>query len=349
MAENSVYCFKNETYASALFANLNALRKNGVLYDVILVSSDRVEFPVHRVVLSAGCTYFDVLLNINMVEQKQTHVHLKTVPSSSLSKVLEYLYTGVLRVTKDSVTDLIFTSSMFLLFNLTEYCWHVFVETLDMKNCISRKILADNISSVEVGKSVTSFILKNFVNLDSQSLAECPLQILSDVLSCEKLCANNELEVLGVLLRWLLVRGFDHVNASLDRIVGELLSLVRFKFICLTKEELMVFLQSCNLSKNSWLWNEVFGRCENKLPNRHDEERLSYKKVDVVMVVGGHGELSVLKEVCGYVPSTEQWFQVAPMHHARRRLVKLVRLDLYLALDIRDSNKYSSPTQRENM
>ena len=322
MGDRMEFCFQNESYSNAFSAQLNALRRSGVFCDVVLISSDGSEFPVHRVVLTAGCMYFNVLFNINMVEKQQTRVHLKTVSSSALSEVLDYVYTGSLCVTKDSVAELILTSSMLLLFDLTQYCWNVFVETLDLRNCISRKLFADSISSASIKQTVTSFVLKNFAKLDSEMLAECPASILRELLSREELVVDCELEVLGVLLKWLVAyRFFFNQDNEDPNICEELLSLVRFKYISLNSEELTAFLQSFALSRHPWLWNAVFERMERN--SGSSEARLSYRQVDVVMVVGGHGESSVLNQVGVYVPSNDEWFSLAAMHHPRRRFVGL--------------------------
>ena len=321
------FCFQNETYSNEFTAQLNTLRKSGVFCDVVLISSDGVDFPVHRAVLAAGCIYFNVLFNINMVEKQQTKVHLKTISSSALRKVLDYIYTGSLRVTKDSVSELLPASSMFLMFELTEYCWDIFVKTLDLNNCISRKIFADSIGSASIAKTVTSFVLKNFVNLDSKSLADCPVSILRKVLSCEELVVDSEMEVLSILLKWFVSCSFGFKQedeilegvSKISKLCKELLSLVRFKFIALDRKELTVFLQSFALSKHHWLRDAVLERFETK--SGSTEARLSYKEVDVVLVVGGQGEYSVLNQVYVYVPSIDQWVGISSMHHPRKRSV----------------------------
>ena len=321
------FCFQNKTYSNEFSAQLNTLRKSGVFCDVVLISSDGVEFPVHRAVLAAGCVYFNVLFNINMVEKQQTRVHLKTISSSALRKVLEYIYTGSLRLNNDCVSELLLASSMLLMFELTDYCWDIFVKTLDLKNCISRKILADTISSESIAKTVTSFVLKNFVNLDSESLADCPVSILREILSCKELVVGSEVEVLGILLKWLfscslgLKQENEMLNedSNISKLCKELLSLVRFKFIALDRKELIVFLQSFSLSKHPWLRDAVLARFETK--SGSTESRLSYKEVDVVVVVGGQGEYSVLNQVHVYVPPIDQWVGISSMHHPRKRLV----------------------------
>jgi hypothetical protein len=324
------FFFKNKTFSNKFSAQLNSLRKSGVFCDVVLISSDGMEFPVHRAVLAAGCMYFNVLFNINMVEKQQTTIHLKMTSSSALSKVLDYIYTGSLRLTKDSVAELLFTSSMLLLFELSEYCWDVFVKTLDVKNCVSRKVLADSTSSPSIAKTVTSFVLKNFVHLDSESLAECPVSILREVLSCEELMVGSELQVLDILLKWLISCRLDeedgmlHKDPNASKLCEELLSLVRFKCISMDRNEFTTFLQSFALSKDSWLWNAVLEKFDTKSGSA--EARLSYEEVDVVLVIGGQSECLVSNQVCVYVPSRDQWLGISSMHQPRKRLVILTCL-----------------------
>ena len=315
MQESVEYCFKKKTFSNEFFAQLNELRKTGIFCDIILTSSDGEQFPVHRVVLAAGCMYFNMLFSTNMVEKQQTIVSFETVPSSALREILEYIYTGSVRVKKDSLPELIFASSMFLLFDLAEYCWDVFVQILDLRNCISRKILADSIGTTSIAKKVTNFVLSNFVKIDFTSLASCPVTILHEVLASEELIVCRELEALDVLLKWFTSQD----DAVEETVCDELLPLVRFKFIPLSREELVAFLQSFALSENSLIWNAVFERFQTN--SGGTEARRSYRNVDVVIVAGGQGESSVLIQVRVYVPATDQWFEIVPLHLPRRRLV----------------------------
>lgn len=315
------YCFKNASYFNEFFTQLNTLRINDVFCDVVLVSSDGVEFPVHRIVLGAGCMYFNVLFNINMAEKQQTRVHLKTVPSTALAEVLNYLYTGSLRVTKDSVAELIYTSSLFLLLDLTEYCWDVFVKTLDVKNCIARKILADSVSSCLIARTVTNFVFKNFSSLESDTLASCPASMLRRLLASDELVVRSEFEVLNCLLKWFNGRYFiNSIHEKGFQIVNlweELLKLVRFKFISSSQNEFVALLQSYGLSKHPWFQNTILEKFKSN--SGCPEARLSYRNVEVIIAVGGQGESSILNEVSAYIPERDHWVEITPMQYPRRR------------------------------
>ena len=321
MEEENVeyYCYRNETCTNEFFTQLNTLRKSGLYCDVILVSCDGMEFPVHRVVLAAGCMYFHILFNTNIERKQQTRVTLKTVSSSALSELLDYVYTGALRVSKDTVIDLIFASSMFLFLDLTEYCWTIYVKTLDLSNCILRKVLAESISSASIVKTVSGFVLANFVKLSSDDLVECPERVLREMLSSEELVVDSELDVLRVFLKWFTASSLDQQNLTAveKRCCEELLDFVRFKFISLNKQEIGDYLQSFGIKQYSWLFKSVLERCERR--SGLAEARFWYREMNVVMVVGGQGEMAVLNEVCAFVPGTGQCCRLSAMHHPRRR------------------------------
>ncbi|XP_028407730.1 kelch-like protein 20 [Dendronephthya gigantea] len=257
-----------------------------------------------------------------MTEKQQTKVHLKTVPSTALAEVLDYLYTGSLRVTKNSVAELIFTSSLFLLLDLTEYCWEVFVKTLDVKNCIARKILADSVSSGSIARTVTNFVLQNFANLDSETLTSCPAAVLRMVLASEDLIVSSELEVLRCLLKWLNGQHFlNSIHEKDFQVVNlwlceELLKLVRFKFISLSEDEFVALLQSYGLSEHHWFQNTILEKF--KTNSGCSEARLSYRNVEVIIAVGGQGESSILNEVSAYILDRDHWFEITPMQYPRR-------------------------------
>lgn len=311
MTSRLEYLYKSTKYVHDFSTKLNAQRLTSSFCDVVLVV-EGVEFPAHRSVLAAGSDYFDVMFNINMAESTQSRIHMSGISSVALSKVLDYMYTGTLHITEDSIVDLIFLSSLLMLFDVAECCWEYFLKTLDVQNCIERKMFADSVSSKEVSERVTAFILKNFTKLDPNSIRNCPVWIISELFSREELSVEKELDVFHAFLQWS-----TNNLVEKERFAARLLDSIRFGFLFLNREALENLLGSYGIARESLIYDSVLSRAEEV--TGLTEARLSYKNERVVVVVGGHSESSILNDVSAYIPSCDRWCELSGMNYQRRR------------------------------
>ena len=303
--------YKSGEYICAFSKKLNGQRSTRSFCDVVLVAEE-VVFPAHRSVLAAATEYFQVMFNINMTEKTQSRIHLSGASSDALGRLLDYIYTGSLHITKESVVNLIFLSSLLMMFDVAEYCWKYFLGSLDIQNCVERKMLADSISCEEVSKRVTAFVLKNFARLDAKALVTCPVNVMSELLSHEDLFVEKELEALKVLLEWC-----THDLSGREKVAKNLLNSVRFSFLSLSQESLETLLRNYGISRGSNIYDLILKRAETNCGLL--EARLSYKEERVIFVAGGHGENSILNQVTGYVPSSGKWYELSEMNYPRRR------------------------------
>ena len=316
MVRNADYIYRSGDYVCEFTRRLNAQRSASSSYcDVVLVTDGGVEFPAHRCVLAAASEYFQVMFNINMLESTQSRIHLRGAGAGALAKLLDFAYTGALCISEGTVVDLLFLSSMLMMFDVAEECWGQLVRTLNFENCIERKILADSTAnSNEVTNFVTAYVVENLGNLDSNSVANCPVEFMSDLLSREDLAVESELDVFRVLLKWYA----GDLMAEKEPFSEALLDCIRFAFLSSSQVDVLkTLLGSHGIASGSVVYDSILERTKT-LSGSH-EPRLSYKDEPVVVAVGGQDECSVLSKVFAYLPSREEWRELSEMNYARKR------------------------------
>ena len=114
---------QNSEHFTEIFANFNMMRRyfdflctldtlsklsciqfnsDQSFCDVIFVTMDQKEFPVHKVVLASCSPYFKALFN-RFEESNQKRIVLKNVDSKTLSLLLDYVYSSKIKVDEENV------------------------------------------------------------------------------------------------------------------------------------------------------------------------------------------------------------------------------------------------------
>jgi len=83
------------------------LRRKDHLCDLTLVTKDDKEFKAHRSVLSSVSPFFFKLLQSNMIENGEGIVRIEEISGAVMEDVLDFIYTGSVKVTQENSKDLI--------------------------------------------------------------------------------------------------------------------------------------------------------------------------------------------------------------------------------------------------
>ena len=85
--------------------SFNELREEETFFDVTLIAEDEVQIQAHKLVLSAGSDFFKSIL------LKNSHLHpliyLSGIASDNLAYVLDYIYNGEVKISKNALYDFI--------------------------------------------------------------------------------------------------------------------------------------------------------------------------------------------------------------------------------------------------
>ncbi|XP_019640554.1 PREDICTED: LOW QUALITY PROTEIN: uncharacterized protein LOC109482311 [Branchiostoma belcheri] len=198
-------CYKNHTQGRELLAELVSQRETGTFLDVV-VQVDGREFPCHRAVL-ASTPYFKAMLLSNLTESSSRVIQLREIDSNSFSKILDFLYTGKIRIGKDDVQDILQTAHMLQFDKILQYCREFINDNLDLSNCLGVMRLADMYDFPAIKRKARNMAVLNFSNVtQDEEFLSLSVKDLVDLLEGEHLKPvkdMNEDDIVHSVIRWL--------------------------------------------------------------------------------------------------------------------------------------------------
>ncbi|KAI8506323.1 Kelch repeat and BTB domain-containing protein 8 [Branchiostoma belcheri] len=93
---------RDPVHASSVLRELNSLRKEAELTDVVL-EVDGKSFPCHRAVLASCSPYFRAMFTSSYSEARQDRITIQDVSEVAMATILDYAYTGCLETEPDQV------------------------------------------------------------------------------------------------------------------------------------------------------------------------------------------------------------------------------------------------------
>ena len=103
--------------SKAFLEKLNQWRESNLFTDVIL-SSDGMEMSAHKVILSCISPYFEAMFCGNFSEKNRTSnakISIGGVTGTALKLILDYIYSGVLKITMENAEELLQIADLLLL------------------------------------------------------------------------------------------------------------------------------------------------------------------------------------------------------------------------------------------
>ncbi|XP_006811584.1 kelch-like protein 11 [Saccoglossus kowalevskii] len=194
-----------------ILSHLNDQRKNGVLCDMTLVV-DKHEFNAHKCMLVACSPYFESLLRCNWREAQTGKVELECTSVEGMEAILNYMYTGVITLSMDTVEDIIRGADHLLLTTLKRKCENFVIDRLDARTCLwalqilqpyfgekdfpclrvkSLRVLAYRFSEVLQDKECEPLLMQ----LSANSVC--------DILAHANLAVRKEEDLFEFLLKWV--------------------------------------------------------------------------------------------------------------------------------------------------
>lgn len=244
-----IFHYKDKEQSSNLLLQLNRLRQENILTDVLLCS-DNTEIPCHRNVLVSSSPYFRAMFCNNFLERQQTKVNLKGVTSTTLSSIIDYVYTGLISISMDIVLPLMQAASMLQYGRLFEACSSFLQEQLSPDNCLSMIRLSEIMNCNSLRDKANEMAMNSFSDVSaSEDLCELSLSELMGYLQDDSLCAEEE-QVFETLVAWI-----HHDPLSRGGAISDLFQKVRLRYIHPTY--LFQFIANDPLIQSSTLCTEL--------------------------------------------------------------------------------------------
>ncbi|TNN48617.1 Kelch-like protein 11 [Liparis tanakae] len=329
--------FTCSTHCSELSRRQNEQRKSGLYCDVTLVFSsggDRVQtLSAHRSVLSAGSEYFTLLLGGQFSESLSGRVELKEWSSATgpdpetVEGIIQFMYTGQIRVTTASVHEVLELADRFLLAQLKHFCGEFLMEKLNLSNCVAVHSLAHMYTLDLLAQGAAKTIRRNFHKIiGNEEFFLLPFHLVRDWLSDSGITVDSEQELFEAVVKWVH-QNTEERGKQFEELFG-LLRLTQISATYLTrvvrKEPLVANNAACQqlvsdaLELHAVHFENVNQSADLELCAAYNaaiQPRLG-QNMDVIMVVGGVSEGGdYLSECVGYFVAEDRWVNLPHIHN----------------------------------
>ncbi|XP_042322114.1 kelch-like protein 38 [Sceloporus undulatus] len=308
------FLFRDQDFSSELLKQLNVLRQNKILTDVVLCTSD-IEIPCHRNVLASSSPYFKAMFCNNFRESHQEKVNLQGVNSSILHCIILYVYTGEIVMTSENILYLMETASMLQYTKLFEACSAYLQDQLTPDNCLSLIRLSEILHCENLNKKAKAVALKYFPEVaTSEDLKELCLLELIDYLGDDELCGEEE-QVFEALMTWV-----RHDLQARQSYIQDLFKKVRLQYVhptfffhFIANDSLIQSSPACRGMlelANRQMFSLYSVSAPGVKPMWHVPRRYSYQ--EFLLLVGGRKDnQQTTRDVLLYDEKTSQWLSLA--------------------------------------
>jgi hypothetical protein len=132
---------KPEEFYKSMVVEFNRMRKEGQLIDVTLVFEGK-KIPCHRMVLASKCDYFKAMFLSGLKENSAKEIEILGIDGEIGAEIVEYCYTGDLKITEDNAPHLLAATGMLLLEELQSKVDEFLGDSVNKDNCIEFMRLA---------------------------------------------------------------------------------------------------------------------------------------------------------------------------------------------------------------
>ncbi|XP_036395724.1 kelch-like protein 10 [Megalops cyprinoides] len=205
------------------FKVFNELRLEGKLCDVV-IKVDGIAFNAHKNILCGCSPYFRTLFTSDWNSTEKRVFNIPGVSPEMMKLIIEYAYTGSLRVTVENVEHLMVAADQFCVTGITRACCDFLEAQLCPENCIGIWKFADFYFCPELRQRAYQFILHHFeeIGYTSEEFLELTLSQLCDIIEKDDLNVEQEEVVFDTILRWIA-----HAQATRRSSISVLLRKVR--------------------------------------------------------------------------------------------------------------------------
>ena len=287
---------------------LNAQRHSRILCDVNLMV-DGEEFPAHKGVLAANSNFFLAMFTTEMQEKDKTRVSVNNVSAGAMESILQFVYTGQIRIHFENVVELLEASNYLFVEKAKKACCQFLESTVDMENCFTVLSIADAFSCDGLSQVVTQYINQKFAELSkTEVFMKLGKEDLIKFLSSDDIQIESEEQILEIMVNWIsydleIRKGF----------INDLLRFIRLPFIRLSHIQV----------KLNQLKEHVWPAIKEIRPLNQQawkvSARKSYSSVEVIVVTGGCDSSAILDTVCCFIPAVSKWTPLSNMKVPRWR------------------------------
>nr|XP_033774120.1 kelch-like protein 11 [Geotrypetes seraphini] len=322
--------FISESHCWELSWRQNEQRKLGLFCDITLAFGGGGEFRAHRSVLAAATDYFTPLLSGHFEESRSGRVEMRKWSSEpgpdleTVEAVIQFMYTGKIRVCTGSVHEVLELADRFLLIRLKEFCGEFLKKKLNLSNCVAIHSLAHMYTLSHLAMKAGDMIRRNFFKvIQDEEFYTLPFHLVRDWLSDPEITVDSEEVLFETVLKWIQRNSEEREKYFVE--LFRLLRLSQMKPTYLTRhvksDQLVVKNEACMTLVSEAVESHAL-RSENLQSGNLQPLTLMPslprfgQNMDVIMVIGGVSEGGdYVSECVGYFIDEDRWVNLPHIHN----------------------------------
>ena len=301
-----------EDFKDELLHRLNELRETNILCDTTIRAQEQ-DFPAHKCVLSAASPYFRAMFTSELKEKESNLVELQDAKSTTISDVLQFIYTGKASIDSSNAQDLVIMADYLIIPSLKTKASLFLENSLSASSCLALESFASRYNCESLKQAAVAFKFKNFVAVaKSEDFRLLDSEKVKELICMDEINVSKEEEVYEAVLAWV-----KHDLPSRECLLPELLKCIRL--FSMSKYSLRKILDEELVNKSLACTRVVLDALDVFLFPDHFQDmllkpRLSLDKYEqVVVLTGGVCEFNTKRDTQCFVPSTMTWVSLPMM------------------------------------
>lgn len=338
----------SDKHAKFLLENLNLLRKQKELCDVILsVGTNKI--AAHRAILSACSPYFKAMFTGELAESRQTEIIIHDVDESAMELLIDYCYTSRIVVDEKNVQTLLPAACILQMEEVQVTCCEFLQKQLDPTNCLGIRAFADTHSCRELLRIADRYTQQHFVDVkESEEFLCLPINQLIDIISSDELNMNSEEDVFQAVMQWVscdVQQRKQYLHKILEHVRFPLMN-ARFLVNTVSSDPLIRSDQTCRDLVDEAKDYLLLPQERLNMQGPRTRPRKPIKCAELLFAVGGWCSGDAIASVEMYDPTTNEWKAVAQMSKRRCGVGVAVLNNLLYAVGGHDGVSYLNSVER---
>lgn len=182
---------------------LQSFAKNDQLCDVEIKCGSK-SFKCHRVILASASGYFRAMFMTEMMESKQTVVHIQDIDENVMANIVKYAYNGKISINIENVQNMLYAASILQIENVASACSDFMKEHLHPDNCVEVHAFAMLHNQEQLIKYAQDFFIENFVEVSQMpNFVTVSPDVMQTLIESDYLNVANEIEVYEAMMKWV--------------------------------------------------------------------------------------------------------------------------------------------------
>ncbi|MBN3298232.1 GAN protein, partial [Amia calva] len=192
-------------HSRKLLRALRSFRGEECFRDAVLVL-DGEEIPIQKNILAAASPYIRTRLNYNPPKEDGSvyKIELQGISVSVMNEILDYIFSGEIRLSEDTIQDMVQAADLLLLTDLKALCCEFLEGCIAAENCIGIRQFSLHYCLQHVHYVATEFLETHFRDVSAtEEFRELTPEHVKGIIALEKLNVGNEKYIFEAVVKWI--------------------------------------------------------------------------------------------------------------------------------------------------